>query len=158
MAFFLETLSCHFRKKRRNGRRGTKARDTLKPPCVFNLGPLAPSTLCSQMLQKIILLCFSPVFWKWPNNCQEEECEAFPGVVHDVSALRRPLLFCQFGYSRAHSTKTPNSWSQLLPSSSSKTIQKKRMVHNIWILLFTDVNRKHDSFSTLRPQVKAKNT
>lgn len=79
---------------------------------------------------------FPLVFWKWPNNCQEEECEAFPGAVHDVSAQRRPLLLRQFGYSRAHSTQIPNSWSQLLLLRSSKTIReekKKRTVANIWV-------------------------
>lgn len=39
-----------------------KPRDTLKQPCVFNLSPLALSTLFSQMLQKIIPLCFFPGF------------------------------------------------------------------------------------------------
>lgn len=54
------TLLCEFRNSIQQGNRGAKARDALKPPCVFNLSPLAPSTLCSQMLQKIILLCFFP--------------------------------------------------------------------------------------------------
>lgn len=39
------TQSCDFRKRNQQGRRGAKARDALKPPCVFNLSPLAPSTL-----------------------------------------------------------------------------------------------------------------
>lgn len=65
---------------------------------------------------------FSPACWKWPNYCQEEECEAFPGAVCDVRALRRPLRFRQLGYSR--STQTPNSWSQPLPRSNSQTIPK----------------------------------
>lgn len=47
-------------KETRREERGAKARDTLKLPCVFNLSPLAPSTLWSQMLQKIIPLCFFP--------------------------------------------------------------------------------------------------
>lgn len=49
--------------RRRRGRRGAEATSALKkPPCVFNLCSLAPSTLCSQMLQKIIPMCFFPWF------------------------------------------------------------------------------------------------
>lgn len=124
------SLSCDFRNRIQQGRRGAKARDTLKPPCVFNLSPLARSTLCSQKLQKIILLCFSPACWKWPNYCQEEECEAFPGALRDVTAPRRPLRFRQLGYSRAHST--PNS-QQLESTAASLQLQnnpkKKKKKH-----------------------------
>lgn len=92
-----------------------KARDTLKPPCVFNLSPLAPSTLYSQNAPKNNPTVFFPrLCWKWPNYCQEEECEAFPGAVRDVRAQRRPLRFRQPGYSRALGAQTPNSWSRLL--------------------------------------------
>lgn len=62
-----------------------------------------------------LALFFPPACWKWPNYCQEEECEAFPGAVRDVGALRRPLLFRQFGYSRAHSTQN----SQQLESTAA---------------------------------------
>lgn len=70
---------------------------------------------------------FPQPFWKWPNNCQEEECKAFPGAVCDVRALRRPLLFRQLGYSRAHSTQNSQQLeaTKAPPPSNSKTIQRR---------------------------------
>lgn len=75
-----------------------------KTPCVFNRTLLAPSPLPKlPNAPETNLLCFSPACWKWLNYYQEEECEAFPGAVCDVRALRRPLRFRQPVYSREHS-------------------------------------------------------
>lgn len=69
---------------------------------------------------------FPQPFWKWPNNCQEEECKAFPGAVGDVRAPRRPLLFRQLGYSRAHSTQNSQQLEVTNPPSSNCTTIQRR--------------------------------
>lgn len=54
--------------------------------------------------------------------------------MRDVSTQRRPLLFRQFGYSRAKSTQIPNSWNQLLLLRKLQNDPEKRgMVANIWV-------------------------
>lgn len=111
------------------GRRGAKARDTQTAMCFQSQAFGSLHSLLPNAPENNPTVFFPPACWKWPNHCQEEECEAFPGAVRDVRALRRPLRFRQLGYSRAHSTQTPNSWSQLLPRSSSKTIPKNTRSH-----------------------------
>lgn len=70
---------------------------------------------------------FSTVFWKWPNYCQEEECEEFPGAVCDVRAHRRPLRIRQPGYSRAeHSQpKLPTAGDERCLAPTPKQTPKK---------------------------------
>lgn len=119
--------SCDFRKRNQEGRRGAKARDTLKLPCVFNLSPLAPSTLWSQMLQKIILLCFFPSL-SGNDLTTARKRNAKHSLELFVTSERcgGPCSSASLDIPEHTQPKTPNSWRRPKPPRPHPTPKQSR--------------------------------
>lgn len=105
-----------------------------KTPCVFNLSSLAPSTLCSQMLQKIIPLCFFP--WFSGNDLTTARKR---NVKHSLelfmTSARRggPCSSASLDIPEHTQHKFPTAGVDCCFSAAPKQSRKKRTVANIWV-------------------------